>query len=140
VTEWPAPIRSVYRRRLQVEPTDREGTGLRSGVRAWPSAAMLAGFLLVAAVQLALVVVPVLLVLAMLPGATALRLGVPLCTATVGVMAYATWRALRGRRTSPVGIPVGRADAPGLWTMLDGAAAVAGVAAPHSATVVGCSV
>jgi Zn-dependent protease with chaperone function len=97
---------------------------------------MLAGFLLVAAAQLALVVVPVLLVLSLLPDAAALRLGVPLCTATVGVMAYATWRALRGRRNSRVGIPVGRADAPGLWTMLDDAAAVAGVAAPDSATVI----
>ena len=97
---------------------------------------MLVGFLLVAAAQLALVVVPVLLVLAMLPGTAALRLGVPLCIATVGVMAYATWRALRGRRASPVGIPVGRTDAPQLWAMLDGAAAVAGVAVPGSVTVI----
>jgi hypothetical protein len=97
---------------------------------------MLAGFLLVAAAQLALVVVPVLLVLAMLPGTAALRLGVPLCMATVGVMAYATWRALRGRRTTPVGIPVGRTDAPQLWAMLDDAAAAAGVALPDSVTVI----
>ena len=76
---------------------------MSSGVRASASAAMLAGFLAVAGLQLALVVVPVLLVLAMLPGNVALRLGVPLCIATVGVMAYATWRALRTRRPVAVG-------------------------------------
>ena len=82
--------------------------------RVLASATALAGFLLVAAAQLALVVVPVLLLLAMLPGAAALRLVVPLCIATVGVMAYATWRALHTRRPEPVGIPVTRDDAPQL--------------------------
>ena len=97
---------------------------------------MLAGFLLVAGLQLVLVSVPVLLVLAMLPGPAALRIGVPLCTATVGVMAYATWRALRTRRADPAGIPVTRAEAPRLWALLDGAAEAAGVKAPDTVTVV----
>ena len=100
------------------------------------SATALAGFLLVAALQLALVVVPVLLLLSMLPGAAALRLGLPVCIATVGVMAYATWRALHTRRPEPVGIPVTRADAPELWTLLDGAAAAAGTRPPDRVTVV----
>jgi Zn-dependent protease with chaperone function len=100
------------------------------------SATALAGFLLVAAAQLALVVVPVLLLLSMLPGAAALRLGVPVCIATVGVMAYATWRALHTRRPEPVGIPVTRADAPQLWALLDGAAAAAGTRVPESVTIV----
>ena len=109
---------------------------MRSGVRAWPSAAMLAGFLLVAALQLALVVVPVLLVLAMLPGSIALGLGVPLCIATVGVTAYATWHALRVRHLDRVGIPVTRSGAPQLWALVDAAATAAGVASPGSVTVV----
>ncbi|GAA3949627.1 hypothetical protein Aau02nite_37110 [Amorphoplanes auranticolor] len=100
------------------------------------SATALAGFLLVAAVQLALVVVPVLLLLSMLPGAAALRLGLPVCIATVGVMAYATWRALHTRRPEPVGIPVTRADAPRLWELLDGAAAAAGTRTPDRVTIV----
>ena len=104
--------------------------------RVLASATALAGFLLVAAVQLALVVVPVLLLLSMLPGAAALRLGVPVCIATVGVMAYATWRALHTRRPEPVGIPVTRADAPQLWALLDGAAAAAGTRAPDRVTIV----
>jgi Zn-dependent protease with chaperone function len=104
--------------------------------RIGPAVAMLAGFLLVAALQLVLVVVPVLLLLSMLPRAAALRFGLPLCIATVGVMAYATWRALRGRRPERSGIPVGRSDAPQLWSLVDGAAAVAGVKPPSSVTVV----
>jgi Zn-dependent protease with chaperone function len=104
--------------------------------RVLASATALAGFLLVAAAQLALVVVPVLLLLSMLPGAAALRLGLPVCIATVGVMAYATWRALHTRRPEPVGIPVTRQDAPQLWTLLDGAASAAGTRVPDRVTVV----
>jgi Zn-dependent protease with chaperone function len=104
--------------------------------RAWLSAAMLAGFLVVAGLQLALIVVPVLVVLALLPGDVALRLGLPLCIATAGVMAYATWRALRIRRAEPAGVPVARADAPALWDLVDAAAAAAGVRPPDSVTVV----
>ncbi|MFI5936873.1 M48 family metalloprotease [Actinoplanes sp. NPDC051494] len=102
----------------------------------WTSAAALAGFLAVAALQLALVVVPVLLVLSTLPGAAAVRIGAPVCVATVGVMAYATWRALHTRRPEPVGIPVTRQDAPELWALLDGAAAAAGTRAPDRLTIV----
>jgi Zn-dependent protease with chaperone function len=97
---------------------------------------MLTGFLVVAAAQLALVTVPVWLVLSMVSDSAAFRLGVPLCIATVGVMASATWRALRSRRTFPVGIPVGRDDAPGLWSLIDAAAAAAGVRPPDGVTVV----
>ena len=104
--------------------------------RVLASTAALAGFLIVAGAQLALVVVPVLLLLSMLPGATALRLGLPVCIATVGVMAYATWRALHTRRPEPIGIPVTREDAPRLWGLLDGAAAAAGTRAPDRVTIV----
>jgi Zn-dependent protease with chaperone function len=109
---------------------------LTIGLRAWLSVVMLAGFLLVAGLQLALVSVPVLLVLIMLPGSDALRIGVPLCTATVGVMAYATWRALRIRRADPAGIPVTRAESPRLWAVLDAAAEAAGVKPPDGVIVV----
>ncbi len=104
--------------------------------RAWLSAAMLAGFLVVAGLQVALVVVPVLVVLELLPGGVALRLGLPLCIATGGVMGYATRRALRTRRTAPAGVPVARGDAPRLWELVDAAAAAAGVRPPDSVTVV----
>ncbi|GAA2571143.1 hypothetical protein GCM10010435_51740 [Winogradskya consettensis] len=102
----------------------------------WTSATALAGFLAVAVLQLALVVVPVLLVLSTLPDSAITRIGVPVCTATVGVMAYATWRALHTRRPEPVGIPVTRQDAPELWALLDAAAAAAGTRAPDRLTIV----
>jgi Zn-dependent protease with chaperone function len=106
------------------------------GARALASAALLAGFLGVAAVQLALVVVPVLLLLSLLPGSVALRLGAPVCIATVGIMAYATWRALHVRRAEPAGVPVARADAPRLWSLLDAGAAAAGTRPPDRVVVV----
>ncbi|GGQ77835.1 hypothetical protein GCM10010166_54790 [Couchioplanes caeruleus subsp. azureus] len=102
----------------------------------WASVAGLAGFLVVAASQVAIAVVPVILVLSTLPGAAALRIGLPVCIATVGVMGYATWRALHLRRPDPIGIPVTRTDAPELWSLLDGAAAVAGTRAPDRVMVV----
>lgn len=97
---------------------------------------MLVGFLVVAALQLALVVVPVLMVLAVLPHSVALQAGVPLFGATAGVFGYATWRALRLRRSEPAGVPVSRADAPRLWAMLDDAAAIARTRPPDTVTVV----
>ncbi len=104
--------------------------------KSWLSAAMLAGFLVVAGLQLALVVVPVLVVLALLPGDVALRLGLPLCIATGGVMGYATRRALRTRRTAPAGVPIARADAARLWALVDAASAAAAVAPPDAVVVI----
>ncbi|RZU52424.1 Zn-dependent protease with chaperone function [Krasilnikovia cinnamomea] len=106
------------------------------GVRAMTSAVALAGFLAVAVAQLAFVAVLVLLLLAMLPGALAARVGAPLCMATVGVLAYATWQALRARHAQPTGVPVSRADAPHLWELVDAAARAAGTRAPDTVTVV----
>jgi Zn-dependent protease with chaperone function len=107
----------------------------RSG-RALSSALMLAGFPVLALAQLCFVVVPVLIVLAILPGSIAAQVGVPLCIATVGVMAYATWHALHTRRVEPAGVPVTRTDAPQLWALIDEAAAAAGTRAPDAVTVV----
>lgn len=109
---------------------------MSSGLRALASATMLAGFLVVAAGQLALVAVPVLILLTVLPGSIAAQVGVPLCTATVGGMAYATWRALQVRRSDPAGVPVTRADAPQLWTLIDAAARMTRTPPPHTVTVV----
>ncbi len=106
------------------------------GGRPMTSVVMLAGFPLLAAAQLCLVVVPVLILLAVLPGSVAAQVGLPLCIATVGVMAYATWHALHIRRSEPAGVPVTRADAPQLWAVIDEAASRAGTRAPDAVTVV----
>ncbi len=106
------------------------------GGRAVTSVVMLVGFPLLAAAQLCLVVVPVLILLAVLPGSVAAQIGMPVCIATVGVMAYATWHALHTRRSDPAGVPVTRADAPQLWAVIDEAASAAGTRAPDAVTVV----
>lgn len=109
---------------------------MRRGSRALTSVVMLAGFPLLAVAQLCFVVVSVLMLLAVLPGSIATRVGLPLCLATVGVMAYATWHALHTRRVGPAGVPVTRADAPQLWAMIDEAAQAAGTRTPDAVTVV----
>ncbi|GAA4598568.1 Zn-dependent protease with chaperone function [Actinoplanes octamycinicus] len=100
------------------------------------SAAGLAGFLVVAGVQLAVVLGVLWTVLKLLPTDFALRAGVPLSIATFGALGYATWRALRLRSRVPAGVAVPRADAPELWALVDAAAAAAGVTPPAGLTVV----
>ncbi|BCY06041.1 M48 family metallopeptidase [Actinoplanes sp. L3-i22] len=100
------------------------------------SAGALAGFLIVAGLQLIVVLGVLWTVLRLLPAEVALRAGVPLSLATFGALGYATWRALHSRRRVPAGVAVTRADAPALWALIDGAAAAAGVPAPAGLTVV----
>jgi hypothetical protein len=109
---------------------------VRDGNPAARSAALVVGFWLAAWLQVVAALIVVLLVLALLPGSVALRVGAPLCIATVGILGYATARALRLRHASPAGVPVTRPDAPDLWAMTDAAATVAGVAPPDGITVI----
>ncbi len=97
---------------------------------------MLVGFLAVAWLQVGVVLLVVLLVLEPLPGTVALQVAVPLVIATAGLLWWATVRALRLRRPTPAGVPVLRQHAPALWSMLDEAAAAAGVKSPDGVTVV----
>ncbi|GGN67832.1 hypothetical protein GCM10010112_31640 [Actinoplanes lobatus] len=100
------------------------------------SAIALAGFPVVAGLQLAAVLLLLWTILSVLPGAVALRAGVPLSIATVGALGYETWRALHTRRRTPAGVAVTRGQAPKLWELIDGAAAAAGVRPPDGVTVV----
>jgi Zn-dependent protease with chaperone function len=109
---------------------------VRDGRRAVSSAALLAGFLVVAWLQVLAALLVVLLVLALLPGPAAVRVAIPLAIATGGVLWFTTARALRLRRPSPAGVPITRTDAPGLWSMIDDAAAAARVRPPAAVTVV----
>lgn len=100
------------------------------------SAIALAGFPVVAGLQLAAVLLLLWTVLSVLPGAVALRAGMPLSIATVGALGYGTWRALHTRRRTPAGVAVTRQQAPKLWELIDGAAVAAGVRPPDGVTVV----
>ncbi|MBU2669563.1 M48 family metallopeptidase [Actinoplanes bogorensis] len=97
---------------------------------------MLVGFLAVAWLQVAAVLLVVLLVLEPLPGEIALQVAVPLVIAVAGLLWWATVRALRLRRPAPAGVPVLRQHAPALWTMIDDAAVAAGVKPPGGVTIV----
>ena len=109
---------------------------MRDGKGAAASAARFAGFLLTAWLQVVVALLAVLVVLSVLPGSAAVRVAVPLVIATAGLLWWATVRALRLRRPSPAGVPVTRQDAAALWSMLDEAAAAAGVRPPDGVTVI----
>ena len=109
---------------------------MRDGNRATRSAALLAGFWLVAWAQVVVALGLVLLVLALLPASVALRIGAPLCIAPAGLLWFATSRALRVRHATPAGVPVGRADAPALWALIDAAAATARAVPPDGITII----
>jgi Zn-dependent protease with chaperone function len=109
---------------------------LRESTRAARSAALVAGFWLTAWLPVVAALLAVLVVLALLPGSSAVRVGAPLCIAVGGPLWYAAVRALRIRHPGPAGVAVTRADAPVLWSVIDAAAATAGVAPPHAASVV----
>lgn len=108
---------------------------MQDGARSARSAALLLGFWLAAWLQVAAALVAVMLILALLPGSVALRVGAPFCIATAGLLGFATTRALRVRQATPAGVPVTRADAPELWSLIDAAAAAARVAPPDAVTV-----
>jgi hypothetical protein len=109
---------------------------VHEGNRATRSAALLAGFWLVAWGQVVVALALVLLVLALLPASVALRVGAPLCIATAGPLWFATSRALRVRHATPAGVPVSRTDAPALWSLVDAAASTAQAASPDGVTVI----
>ena len=109
---------------------------MRDGTRAARSAVLLLGFWLAAWLQVAAALAAVMMILALLPGSVALRVGAPLCIATAGLLGFATTRALRVRQATPAGVPVTRADAPALWSLIDAAAAAARVAPPDAVTVI----
>jgi Zn-dependent protease with chaperone function len=109
---------------------------LRDSTRAARSAALVAGFWLTAWLPAVAALLAVLVVLALLPGSLAVRVGAPLCIAVGGPLWYAAVRALRIRHPGPAGVAVTRADAPALWSVIDAAAAASGVAPPDRASVV----
>jgi hypothetical protein len=109
---------------------------VHEGNRATRSAALVAGFGLIAWTQVLAALAVVLLVLALLPAAVAVRIGAPLCIATAGLLWFATSRALKVRPATPAGVAVTRTDAAALWALIDAAAATAQAAPPDGVTVI----
>ncbi|SNT11310.1 Zn-dependent protease with chaperone function [Asanoa hainanensis] len=94
-------------------------------VRALVSVVMLAGFYVVALVQLAALVVIGFLVHDWVSGLAAVKLVVPVLIASIGALAVAMWRAIRDKPELDEGVPLTEAEAPELWaTVRELAAAV----------------
>jgi Zn-dependent protease with chaperone function len=107
-----------------------------TALRAPLAVLLLAGCYAVAGAELLAVVAVVLALLQALPTGQAVAVAVPLCIAPVGALAYSLRRTLRLRHGVVTGVPVARADAPGLWSEVDRLAAAAAARTPDDLTVV----
>jgi Zn-dependent protease with chaperone function len=76
---------------------------------------MLAGFYLLALIQLGVAVALALGLANVLNGLIALKVTLPLFSATVGAAVMAVWRAIRDKREPPRGLSVRPDEAPDLW-------------------------
>jgi Zn-dependent protease with chaperone function len=99
-------------------------------VRAFISVVMLAGFYLLALVQLIVGVALAVWIGSATSGVIAAKLGIAVFLATVWAVGYGTWKALRATPSAPHGVPLDRAAAPYLWATVDELAAVVGTRAP----------
>lgn len=107
-----------------------------AGLRALLSLVMLAGFYVVAFVQLAATLAFTYWLSLMWPGPLGLLLTLPLYIVSIGSVAGAFWVALRSRLEPMGGIVVGTALARPLWTMVGELAATAGTRVPDEIRIV----
>ncbi|HEY0701091.1 MAG TPA: M48 family metallopeptidase, partial [Micromonospora sp.] len=98
--------------------------------RALISVVMLAGFYLLALLQLVAGIALAVWVGSVTTGAIAAKLGFAVFAATVWAVGYGTWKALRTKDPEPNGLPLPRSTAPHLWAAVDELAAVVGTRAP----------
>ncbi|GIF73607.1 M48 family metallopeptidase [Asanoa siamensis] len=84
-------------------------------VRALVSVVMLAGFYVVALLQLVALVAVGFLIADWTTGLVAVKIVVPVLIAAIGALAVSMWRAIRHRPDPAVGVPVTEAEAPALW-------------------------
>jgi Zn-dependent protease with chaperone function len=103
---------------------------LTVAARAVVSVVMLAGFYLLALVQLAAGVALAAWLATVTTGYVAAKVGAAVFIGTVWAVGYGTWKALRAKPPEPHGLPLGRADAPHLWATVDELAHTVGTAAP----------
>jgi Zn-dependent protease with chaperone function len=99
-------------------------------VRAFISVAMLAGFYVLALVQLVAGAALAIWVGSLTSGAIAAKLGFAVFAATVWAVGYGTWKALRTKPPEPHGLPLDRSTAPYLWAEVGHLAAVVGTRSP----------
>ncbi|WP_433218129.1 M48 family metallopeptidase [Microtetraspora malaysiensis] len=101
-----------------------------STMRAGFSLAMLAGFFLVAAAQVAAAVALAFWLSTVIAGALAVKLVWSCFAASTLAVGRGTWRAMRSRPEPPTGLPLTAREAPLLWATVRELAAEAGTLAP----------
>ncbi|SDZ21461.1 Zn-dependent protease with chaperone function [Micromonospora pattaloongensis] len=99
-------------------------------IRALISVVMLAGFYVLALVQLIAGLAFAIWIGSVTSGVIAAKFGIAVFLATVWAVGYGTWKALRTKRPEPNGLPLPRTTAPYLWAMVDHLAAVVGTRPP----------
>ncbi|HEX5542995.1 MAG TPA: M48 family metallopeptidase [Micromonospora sp.] len=109
---------------------------MAAAFRALASVVMLAGFYLVALVQLGATIALVIWLASVSSGALALKITGPLLTATVGAVAVALWKAIRAKPEPAPGLVVGPDQAPALWATVHELAEVVGTRVPDEIRIV----
>lgn len=104
--------------------------------RALASVVMLAGFYVVALIQLAGAVALVIWLSTVLSGVIALKIAFPLFVATVGAVSVALWKAIRAKPEPAPGLTVGPDQAPELWRTVHELATVVGTRVPNEIRLV----
>jgi Zn-dependent protease with chaperone function len=99
-------------------------------VRALISVAMLAGFYVLALLQLVAGIALAVWIASIATGVLAAKVGIAVFAGTVWAVGYGTWKALRAKLPAPHGLPLDRATAPYLWATVDELATVVGTRAP----------
>jgi Zn-dependent protease with chaperone function len=89
-----------------------------TAVRAAVSVLLLAGFYVVALLQLAAACALVVWLFTITNGLVAVKVAIPLFAAIVGGAGVAIWRAMRAKPEPPDGLPVLPDQAPALWAMV----------------------
>ncbi|MBE1486374.1 M48 family metallopeptidase [Plantactinospora soyae] len=104
--------------------------------RALASVVMLAGFYVVALIQLVGAVALAFWLSTVLTGLLALKLALPLFGATIGAVAVALWKAIRAKPQPAPGLSVGPDQAPELWRTVHELATVVGTRVPNEIRLV----
>ncbi|MDQ7906827.1 M48 family metallopeptidase [Phytohabitans sp. ZYX-F-186] len=107
-----------------------------AAVRAGASVLMLAGFYIVALVQVAAAIAFGVWLSSLVPGGIALKIIFPVLVAAIGSVAVGLWKAVRAKPKPPEGLSVGPDQAPELWRTVHELAHVVGTRVPNEIRLV----
>ncbi|GAA4461104.1 hypothetical protein GCM10023170_063560 [Phytohabitans houttuyneae] len=107
-----------------------------AAVRAGASVLMLAGFYIVALIQVAAAIAFGVWLSSLVPGGIALKVIFPVLVAAIGSVAVGMWKAVRAKPQPPEGLGLGPDQAPELWRTVHELAHVVGTRVPNEIRLV----